>query len=198
MSEAQFSYSGEVFVHKLIWQVVERQIRNAEKNQAGSFYDDMAALVFASHFVEGYVNYVGEILAPDLWADERKNFRDGLSGKIKKVFVLLDLPEPDRSGRPYKAVWDLKKVRDQIAHAKTVKRSGTVGGDMRAFMNTTLQYDFGGMLNHASVVETVFDIKELFTTIHEKFRRMPDVHALYSDPFDGITAYGSGVGQTAP
>jgi hypothetical protein len=82
----------------------------------------MAAMVFALHAFEAYLNFVGIRLAPDLWEDEQNFFRKepyrGFEGKVRKVFELCRLTEPDRLARPYSTIWALKALRDLIAHGK--------------------------------------------------------------------------------
>src|SRR4051794_8056667 len=110
---------GEHLLHRILWQVVERQLSNASKNPSGSFYDDLAAMVFASHALEAYVNFVGERLDPEFWKDERIHFRaTGFAGKLSKILELCGIEEPSKTERPYSTVWTLKALRDRIAHAK--------------------------------------------------------------------------------
>ena len=58
--------SGEEYVHRDVWRVVKRQIAYAEANPKGALLDDLVALVFASHALEGYANFLGAKIAPDL------------------------------------------------------------------------------------------------------------------------------------
>jgi len=87
-------------------------------------------MVFAFHTLEAYLNYVGELLAPEIWADERRFFSKrpyrGFDGKLRKVLELVELAEPDRGARPYQTVWLLKEFRDTIAHARPEHFGNTV------------------------------------------------------------------------
>lgn len=118
----QTTIEGQRFLHKDLWRVVKRQLDYSKVNPKGAFYDDLVAMVFAFHALEAYLNYVGELLAPQIWIDERNYFRKepyrGFDGKVRKVLELCGLPEPKRELRPYKTVWDLKELRDLMAHAK--------------------------------------------------------------------------------
>ena len=113
---------GEVFLHRELWVVVQRQLASAESNPKGAFYDDLVAMVFTSHTLEGYLNFVGERLDPNFWEKERHHFRQtGFAGKAKKIFELCGRPEPDKTIRPYSSVWELKILRDQIAHGNPIR-----------------------------------------------------------------------------
>lgn len=87
-------------------------------------------MVFAFHTLEAYLNFVGERLAPAIWADERNFFRKapyrGFDGKLKKVLELCVMPQPDFSVRPYSVVPILKRLRDTIAHGKVDAFESTV------------------------------------------------------------------------
>jgi hypothetical protein len=119
---ARSTIEGRRFLHKELWRVVERQLEYSKANPKGAFYDDLVAMVFALHALEAYLNYVGQLLAPEIWKDEREFFRRepyrGFDGKVRKVLELAGLREPDRAFRPYKTVWALKDLRDLMAHAK--------------------------------------------------------------------------------
>ena len=108
------THEGENFTHRLLWCVVARQIENAKAQPNGSLYDDMAAMVFAFHAFEAYLNFLGIRLAPDLWNDERNFFRKepyrGFEGKVRKISELCQLVEPERQARPYSTIWNLKDL----------------------------------------------------------------------------------------
>ena len=113
--------SGEEYVHRDVWRVVKRQIAYAEANPKGALLDDLVALVFASHALEGYVNFLGAKVAPDLWAKERDQFKqEGLDRKLAALHERCGLAPLEKGRRPYSTVRELKRLRDCIAHPKTI------------------------------------------------------------------------------
>jgi hypothetical protein len=100
-----------------------------ERQGRGRFYNDLVAMVFALHTVEAYMNFVGELLAPSIWKDERNYFHKepyrGFEGKLRKVMELVSLPYA-KDVRPLKTVLALKELRDLIAHPKTEHLGGSV------------------------------------------------------------------------
>jgi hypothetical protein len=77
---------SEEYLHKTAWSVVLRQIEHAEATPHGVLYDYLVAMVFAFHSLEGYLNFVGDKIAPELWADERETFKNtGLFGKLAAI-----------------------------------------------------------------------------------------------------------------
>lgn len=123
------TYKGRSFLHRELWRVVHIQGEIIEERKGrGAFYNDLIAMVFALHTVEAYLNFVGELLAPAIWKDERNYFRKepyrGFEGKMRKVMELVSLPWT-ADVRPLKTVLDLKELRDLIAHPKTEHMGGS-------------------------------------------------------------------------
>lgn len=111
--------SGEEYVHKAVWQVVLRQFAHAEAHPRGAMYDYLVAMLFASHALEGYANYLGEKVAPDLWMDERERFRaTGVAGKLAALHECCGLEVPAKGRRPMSTIRELKRLRDGIAHPR--------------------------------------------------------------------------------
>ena len=130
MRKVRSEIEGERFIHKELWRVVERQLEHSKRTPTGAFYDDLVAMVFAFHAFEAHLNYVGGILAPEVWKDERNYFRSepyrGFDGKVRKVLQLAGVAEPDRAVRPYSTVWLLKDLRDLMAHGKVEKFAAVI------------------------------------------------------------------------
>jgi hypothetical protein len=160
--------SGEIFLHRHVWRVVERQLEHAHANPTGSFYDHLVVMVFAFNTLEGYLNYVGSHLAPTLWEDERneKSIRS-FSGKAAKVFDLCEIPEPDKAVRPYKTIWELQVLRDKIAHPKPIpfrKKFHYTEEELAPSPNYIPPLD--ELISLENVLTTVHDVQELIAVIH--------------------------------
>ena len=96
---------SEEYLHKAAWQVVMRQIEHAETDQTGALYDDLVAMVFAFHCMEGYLNFVGAKIAPELWKHEKERFgRTGIAGKLNAICERCGVAVPDKGRRPYSTV----------------------------------------------------------------------------------------------
>jgi hypothetical protein len=94
--------SGEEYLHKSAWCVVGRQLKYAEANPRGALYDDLVAMMFGFHCIEGFLNFVGDKIAHDLWKDEKDEFKHtGIDGKIAAICMRCGLNQPDTGRRPY-------------------------------------------------------------------------------------------------
>lgn len=186
---------GETFNHRLLWFVVKRQLEHGITKPAGAFHDDLVAMVFALHSMEAYLNFIGERLAPDVWAKEREYFLKapyrGFAGKMKKVLELVALEEPPRDKRPYSTIWLLKNLRDQIAHPKTERYSFTADhapDNIAAFYVAPFQ----GLVTRANVEMAYEDVETFADTIHELAKpRLKDV-IVGSNAFRGPLSLGRG------
>jgi hypothetical protein len=192
----------ENFTHRCLWRVVTRQLEHAEAQRSGALYDDLAAMVFAFHAFEAHLNFLGQRLAPDIWEDEQNFFRKepyrGFEGKVRKVFDLCQLPEPDRCTKPYSMIWALKDLRDLIAHGKTEVFTETyVHG-----VNEPPRFPrgrFDDLVSHAKALEAKQDIHAVAPILHTAARRLSCDDQLYlrdvwfgDDPLDGPLGHATG------
>ena len=122
MSKQRVIYEseGEEYWHKEVWRVVLRRFERPADPKTGEMYDDLVAMVFALHAFEGYLNYIGDKLLPEIWEEER-SIEGGLEGKLKLILEACGLPGFDKGRRPFATVIALKELRDGIAHPKIYK-----------------------------------------------------------------------------
>jgi hypothetical protein len=92
---------GEEYLHKDTWRVVKRQFDRPEDSRKGALYDDLVAMVFSFHTLEGYLNFVGDKISPQLWKNEREEFKKtGILGKLAAILDRCELEPFEKSGRP--------------------------------------------------------------------------------------------------
>jgi hypothetical protein len=179
------TYEGIWYTHRMLWQIVEEQAALARGREREWVNFALVAVTFAFHALEAYVNFAGEQLAPDLWADEQNSFRKepyrGWKGKLRKVLELTQVPwEPDV--RPLRTVFELQRLRDSIAHGKAERFSNTLDheGDARlddqmpALPNSTIR---SMVLPKTRLDDVIEDVRYLLERMH------PAVAAVVDDPF---------------
>lgn len=91
-------------------------LKKAKENQPGWFYFAMMAGVFAAFTVEGYLNHLGQKKVREWNEFERK------LGPREKLLLLRDMLHLsiDISKRPYQTLKDMLRLRDALAHGKTL------------------------------------------------------------------------------
>jgi hypothetical protein len=122
-------YEGEELTHRLLWRIVEQNAKMASECAEGSIYPILVCEVFAFHTIEAYINFIGGLIAPEIWNDERNYFRKepyrGWDGKLRKILGLVDLSYDDDKP-PMSTVLELRNIRDLIAHGKPETIAGEV------------------------------------------------------------------------
>jgi hypothetical protein len=174
--------TGEEYLHKIAWVVVKRQIAHAEANPKGRPHDYLVAMVFAFHCMEGYLNFIGEKIAPELWADEKTAFRDtGLTGKLTAICERCGIHVPKKG-----TLSELKTLRDRMAHPKIYKTSKTVefaeDNPPPLFAKSYLS----SLVSHQKALKARDDVKRIADEIHgAAVSRFPHA-ALGHDALEGI------------
>ncbi len=113
----------ETYNHRILWGAAERNLRLAtSSNEDGKFFALGAMFLFFAAF-EGYLNWLGTRITPEVWKDERQFFSrvpfQGTLGKYQFLAKHLRLPTPDPSEGPFQTAKELLKLRDMVAHPKT-------------------------------------------------------------------------------
>jgi hypothetical protein len=187
-------FEGEDFPHRFMWSIAEEQARLATERERGWSQPGLVAMVFAFHTIEAYFNFVGERLAPDVWKDERNFFRKepyrGWDGKLRKILELVGLSlMPD--SRPQKTIFELKQLRDLIAHGKSEKLSGVLlhpdGTDA-----PYPEFTFKSMFTPKEKMTTAMqDIDQFANQIHVLARPMVKDHLFGTDALRGAFSHSS-------
>ena len=95
----------------------QKALEHSKQHPTGSFYFNMMAATFAAFTVEGFLNDLGERKVADWSRLERR-----LAPKEKLLLLrqLLHL-EVDKSRRPFQTLHDMLRVRDALAHGRTIE-----------------------------------------------------------------------------
>ena len=140
-------------------------------------------MVFALHTVEAYLNFVGELLAPAIWKNERKFFSKapyrGFGGKLRKVLELISLPIAE-DVRPLKTVLELKELRDLIAHSKTEQVSGSVKTPGKDVPPAPAEFTLYKKVTAGACATAIKDVEEFLESIHKAAK--PHVHDIWFGP----------------
>jgi hypothetical protein len=97
-------------------------LERAKSEKSGSFYFYMMAATFATFTVEAYLNHLGGRKTRDWGAIER---RLGPKEKLLVLRQILHL-EIDESRRPFQTLRDMLRLRDALAHGRTLDTSSDV------------------------------------------------------------------------
>jgi hypothetical protein len=114
--------------YRSLWHAAEQLRVNGEKDDDNGFWSLLAATLFVFIAYEGFLNDLGERVAPDIWVGEREFFSKrtfvGTLGKTRFLAQRIGLAL-DRVGRPYSTLAELSGWRNGLVHPRTVRVHGT-------------------------------------------------------------------------
>ena len=112
----------ETYNHRILWGAAERNLRQATPSNRDAKFFSLGAMFLFSAAFEGYLNWLGTRIAPEVWEDERQFFSRspflGTLGKYRFLAKILHLPNPDPSQGPFRTAKNLFKLRNMVAHPK--------------------------------------------------------------------------------
>jgi hypothetical protein len=110
--------------YRSLWAAAATLEQDALENPVGSTYRLVGSAVCLYFALEGFLNDLGERIAPREWSEEREFFSKGefrgTLGKLAYLASLCDL-KLDVSRRPYQSLKQLEGIRHEMVHPRTKK-----------------------------------------------------------------------------
>ena len=120
VQRSKYRVNQSVLPHTFLWagaQVIEV----TAGNQVGSEFHRLTALLYRYLAFEGYLNWVGPIVCPAAWRDERRFFASGryagTLGKFRLLIKEFRVTMPANK-RPYSTIVRVAALRDQLVHPR--------------------------------------------------------------------------------
>jgi hypothetical protein len=189
--------STETFSHEILWRASQTALRTATIDHAHIRPDHLAIQSLLCGFLafEGFINFVGEEIAPSVWANEREFFGPedfrGIAGKVKYLFTLFPGAQLKKGEEPYQTFWKLKRTRDDLAHNRVLRVTEVTANDNPEFSTQWESFD-----SPAKVEKGLTRLKELAEIIRlEALKRLNEdyqVSHLNFRAFEGPIASSSG------
>lgn len=189
MANMAGKFQHTTLTHRVLWECVQCQLDQARASEEGSWYFYLTAMFMGYMVFEAYINYIGHMLDPDVWQDERQRFRGtGTTGKLDHLVVKFEL-ELDKGARPFTSLKALKSLRDAVAHARPDTQEAEVSG----------LYDFpsglqwlDGQVSEEQASMALGDVDLLIEQLHQCFVRADQDGVLPSFALKGALASGFG------
>jgi len=176
---------SEEYLLKEAWQVVKRHIQYAEAMPQNASSEDLVAMIFAFHTMEGYLNYVGQKIAPELWKNERVIFKPGLSGKLNAVYERCGIGRPNPGRRPYSTLSELKNLWDRVTHRQTSRSQGPIESLIHKASPSFANSRLATVVSHRMAVKARDDVKRIVDEINSAaIGVFPEAH-LGTDVLEG-------------
>jgi hypothetical protein len=114
-----FSVKEEIYTHEYLWESATVLEQRLDVEATDAHYLLLPTLLTSIMAYEAFVNFCGFVLLPELWADEKKNFKGkGIEGKLEAIVEKLPLFDWRKGERPYQDITRLVAFRDIVAHGK--------------------------------------------------------------------------------
>ena len=185
--------SEEVYTHEFLWRAAETLHKHASLDRR-DFYYRLSALMMAYLAFEAFINFIGEIICPGLWANEKDAFRgkgDAIEAKIDAIVRELPGYEWRKGESPYQDVKRLKRFRDVIAHGKVI-RSEYVAFPNDNEINFRWTHEWDEFIEFEQVARSMRSVKTFSQSLLIEARKHSHEPHLVFDAFEGALAFAEG------
>ena len=188
------------YTHKILWAACKRQADLARESDEDRPYFALTAMLMAFFALEGYLNFIGEILCPDEWKFEKEFFSrrpyQGIKGKIKRlanaVHILGVHTRPE-----YQTAMSLRELRSYVVHAKVDEYE-----EVLEYRGTDLPppklSPFGKRVLPEQMERAIDHVKSLCDLFHSRAKAVSDSHEFQSSALEGMLSVGTGDVETIP
>jgi len=181
------SVSEEVYTHEYLWRAAEVMAQESEQSEHNSLYFRIAALLLSYLAFEAFINFLGQLLFPEVWANEKDAFKgkgDIVEAKISKLMEKLTDFEWRKGEAPYQKIKLLKDFRDIVTHGKFVRSNyETILKEDGSYIKW--QHKWDSFVQPPHVKEFMEAIRGFCQSLTLEARKSSDHLHLVFDAFDG-------------
>ena len=175
----------EMYSHEHLWRSSSYLLNTSIERELESHHLLLPALLMAYMAYEAFVNFAGYAVLPDLWADERENFKgQGTEGKLKRIVAEIPQFKWTKGQKPYQAVKRLEDFRNMVAHGKVLASDYVVP----ALPNGThirFSHAWDSYLTFAAVKDSRAAIEQFCQSLVLELRNICEHPHLIHDAFQG-------------
>jgi len=174
-----------VLNHRILWNCAQNNLILGQKRGNNASYFNLTAMTMAYFAFEGYLNYLGELIAPEVWKEERQFFsRKPYNGTIGKYLFLMKITvqfEPSSNRRPFLTVKKLVELRHFVAHSRPETGQRTARVSKKTGFPTQYQNKLSKMVSRTKANHAMQDVENVLKTLHEGAKR--NYHVPTNEPF---------------
>lgn len=196
MGPMHVDVSEEIYTHECLWRAAETLYKHASTDKR-HFYYRLSCLVMAYLAFEAFINFIGEAMCPEKWANEKEAFRgkgDAIETKIAAIVCQLPGYDWRKGERPYQDIKRLKRFRDLVAHGKVVRAEYvTIRKDDGIDFRWSHEWD--DFVEPSAVERSMDSVKTFCQSIVVEARKHSDEPHLVFDAFEGALASAEGTSR---
>ena len=181
----------ENYTHNYLWRTAQT-LKRCECSQRDRFYLDLSALLMAYLALEAFVNFLGNIICPELWDDEKEAFRgqgDTIEAKIGAIAKACQF-KWKKGERPYQDIKKLKKFRDSMVHGR-VQASRYATQEREDGTHLRWNHTFYAFAKPSEVQKSMESIEAFCQSLLDEAQKHPHHGYLQSKAFSGLLGLAS-------
>ena len=143
------------YSYEILWRASMTALEMAEIPDKHTREDHLSIHSLLSGFLafEGFVNFVGEAIAPQVWEKERDFFSGGsypgIIGKVEYLYSLFPSGSLKKGENPFQTFHRVKKIRDSLAHNKVLRYLEVTESEASPFKTSWDDFDSPGKVRPA-------------------------------------------------
>jgi hypothetical protein len=184
----------EIYAHEHLWRSSTALVRALSSSAEDAHHFALPAMLTTFLAYEAFINYAGFVCRPDLWEDEKKNFKGkGLGYKVQMVADALPSFAFAKANAVYCRILELERFRDLVAHGK-VHRKEYKTAPKPDGTHIRWQHEWDHFVGLKRILQAREDIQGFCQSLVESMRKHFDHPHLISNAFEGPLASASGEG----
>lgn len=181
----------EVYNHRILWLAAERNLQQASSSREDAKYFSIGAMFLFFAAFEGYLNWLGNRIAPEVWENERQFFSrnpfQGTLGKYRFLAKALGLSDPDPAQGPFQTAKELLDLRNMLAHPKAEVGERRVKCKDGHFP-PHYQSELGKKVSPDAASRAQDHLKKLADNLHHHAKQAYPSNVFESNAFDSMLA----------
>ncbi len=185
----------EIYTHEHLWRSASNLLEHAKALDMGAHYFLLPSLLMSYMAFEAFINFCGFVLLPELWKNEKRNFKGkGMEGKLGVIVAELPKFTWQKGERPYKTIRNLEDFRDIVAHGK-VETNQYVAERKEDGSHFQFRHSWDTYLSADAIKSARADIKSFCQSLLVELRKHSEHPHLVFDAFEGSLTSGTGTSQ---
>lgn len=180
----------EIYTHEYLWRSSTALAVRLNADAEDTHHLFLPALLVTFLAYEAFVNFCGHVLLPEVWKQEKKNFRDkSLEYKVEIIAASLPKFVWCKGERPYQTIRSLSAFRDLVAHGK-VQINEYLAEHQDEGTHFTFAHAWDNYLTNERLSRSRIDTQLFCESLLVAMRHVSDHPHLVFPAFDGSLASG--------
>ncbi len=178
----------EIYTHEYLWRSSSTLLNQNDPDL--SYHHLLPALLLSFMAFEAFINFLGIVLLPNLWKDEKTNFKGkGIEGKINEIVSMLPQFTWKKGQYPYQRIKQLEAFRGLVAHGNVNSHEYMAAREDDG-THFQFQHAWDSYLTKSSITKSREDIRNFCQSLLIEARNVSDHPHLTFDAFEGSLASG--------